>query len=167
MAVLNLEEFNTADAETAGELLGTCAPIASWRAALLARRPFESTEQLYQVAESLAEGWSDQEVDAALAHHPRIGEKARGSGAEAEASRSEQGMLGEDEQTRAAWIAANQEYEEKFGRIFLIRAKGRSSREMMAQLSERLDNTLEAEAEARRSQLAEIALLRLQDLVRP
>lgn len=163
---MKLEEFNSAEVETAGELLHTCAPIASWRAALLARRPFSSQQELVDTAEHLAAGWTDQEVDAALAHHPRIGEKAQGSGAEVQASRSEQGNLSEDEKARQEWLQANVAYEETFDRIFLIRAKGRSSEEMLEQLHQRLENSPEREASVRRGQLAEIALLRLREAVR-
>ena len=162
---MKLEEFNSAEAETAGELLHTCAPIASWRAAVSARRPFASTQELVDTAEQLAAGWTDHEVDAALAHHPRIGEKAQGRGAEAQASRSEQGDLSEDEKARQEWLQANLAYEEKFDRIFLIRAKGRSSEEMLEQLHQRLENSPEQEAAVRRGQLAEIALLRLREAV--
>ena len=163
---MKLREFNEADVGTAGELLHTCAPIASWRAAILARRPYASQEELLETAGELAAGWTDQEVDGALAHHPRIGEKVQGEGAEAAASRKEQGNLSEDEQARQAWIEANHAYEEKFDRIFLIRAAGRTPEEMMGQLRQRLENSPEEEAGIRRGQLAEIALLRLGEAVR-
>lgn len=164
---MNLREFNEADVETAGELLHACAPIASWRAAILARRPYASQQELLETAEELAGGWTDQEVDGALAHHPRIGEKVQGDSAEAAASRREQGSLSEDERARQDWMEANIAYEEKFDRIFLIRAAGREPEEMMQQLRERLENSPEAENEIRRGQLAEIGVLRLGDAVGP
>lgn len=160
-----VEEFNCADAAEVRGLLMTCAPITSWSSALLASRPFGSREELLKAAQRLAVDWTDQEVDAALSHHPRIGEKAAGESAEARASRAEQGGLSRDEAAQAAWIEANQEYEDRFDRIFLIRAKGRTPAEMMAQLRQRLDNDDDAEAKVRREQLAEIALLRLEDAV--
>lgn len=162
---MRLSEFNEAGVEQAGELLHICAPIPSWRAALLARRPYGSRAELVETARGLAGGWTDQEVDGALAHHPRIGEKLQAEGAEAEASRREQSGLSEDEKAREEWVRANLAYEERFGRIFLIRAKGRSSEEMLAQLRERLENSPEEEAAVRRDQLAEIALLRLGEAV--
>lgn len=164
---MRLSEFNDASAEEAGNLLSTCAPIASWRSAVLARRPYESVPELRRTAEQLAQGWTDQEVDGALAHHPRIGERVTGEDAEAQASRREQGALSEDQEARLAWLDANHEYEQKFDRIFLIRAKGRTPEEMMSQLRERLGNTPEDEARVRREQLVEIALLRLDDAVTP
>lgn len=162
---LTIEEFNGGDAAEMKELLTTCAPIMAWSAGLLARRPYTSQEELLQTADELSRDWTDKEVDGALAHHPRIGERVRGDSAEARASRAEQGSTGEDDAARDEWIAANQEYERTFDRIFLIRAKGRTREEMMAQLHQRLNNDDAAEAKVRREQLAEIALLRLQDTV--
>ncbi|WP_147102858.1 2-oxo-4-hydroxy-4-carboxy-5-ureidoimidazoline decarboxylase [Nesterenkonia populi] len=162
---MRLGAFNDEPVEQAGELLSTCAPIPSWRAGILARRPYASVADLRETAAELAEGWTDQEVDAALAHHPRIGEKVSGDDAEAAASRREQGGLSEDEEARLAWIEANQEYEQRFDRIFLIRAKGRTPEEMMDQLRERLASSPEAENRVRREQLAEIALLRLDEAI--
>lgn len=162
---MQLEEFNAAEAEQLREELATCAPIASWGSGLLARRPYRSRDELLSTAAELAEDWTDLEVDAALAHHPRIGEKAAGDSAEARASRAEQGTLSEDDAAREEWLNANKAYEEKFDRIFLIRAKGRSPQEMLEQLQSRLQNSDDAEARIRREQLAEIALLRLKDLL--
>ncbi|WP_120003734.1 2-oxo-4-hydroxy-4-carboxy-5-ureidoimidazoline decarboxylase [Nesterenkonia muleiensis] len=162
---MQLEGFNTGDADELREELGACAPIASWSSGLLARRPYRSRDELLATAAELAEGWTDQEVDAALAHHPRIGEKVAGESAEARASRAEQGDLSEDQAARDEWTAANKVYEQKFDRIFLIRAKGRGPEEMMSQLLQRLENDAAAEAQIRREQLAEIAVLRLGDAV--
>ncbi|WP_258933836.1 hypothetical protein [Nesterenkonia pannonica] len=97
---------------------------------------------------------------------PRIGEKVSGDDAEAAASRREQGELTADEQARIDWIEANRQYEARFDRIFLIRAKGRSSEEMLEHLQRRLSHDAETENEVRRQQLAEIALLRLEESLR-
>lgn len=159
---MKLSEFNAASAEELTELLAACAPIPSWRSALLARRPYASVEELRQIAAEIAQGWTDLEVDAALAHHPRIGEKVHGASREAQASRREQGSLSEDEVAQQQWISANQAYEDRFDRIFLIRAAGRTPAEMMSQLQLRLQNSPEEEAGVRREQLAEIAVKRLE-----
>lgn len=57
--------------------------------------------------------------------------------------------------------AGNRDYEERFGRVFLIRAAGRSPEEMLAELERRLGNDDDAEVAEAAGQLAEIALLRL------
>ncbi|MET0813427.1 MAG: 2-oxo-4-hydroxy-4-carboxy-5-ureidoimidazoline decarboxylase, partial [Microbacterium sp.] len=53
----------------------------------------------------------------------------------------------------------------RFGRVFLIRAAGRSPEEMLAELDRRLSNDDGTEAAEATGQLAEIALLRLRGAV--
>ena len=61
----------------------------------------------------------------------------------------------------AALLKANLAYEKKFDFIFLIRAAGRSSEEILTALEYRLVNDLDTEKRIVHQQLLEIALLRL------
>ena len=60
----------------------------------------------------------------------------------------------------------NRAYEERFDRVFLIRAAGRSGPEMLAELERRLGNDDATERTETVTQLREIALLRLEQLWR-
>ena len=61
----------------------------------------------------------------------------------------------------AAIAAGNVAYEQRFGRVFLIRAAGRAPEQILAELQRRLRNDDQAEASEALAQLAEIAILRL------
>ena len=63
--------------------------------------------------------------------------------------------------------AGNEAYEERFGRVFLIRAAGRSAEEILAALESRLSNDEDTEQAIVADQLREIALLRLAGAVAP
>ena len=63
--------------------------------------------------------------------------------------------------------AANEAYEERFGRVFLIRAAGRSAAEILAALESRLTNDDATERRVVADQLRQIALLRLAGAVAP
>ena len=65
----------------------------------------------------------------------------------------------------AALRTANAEYERRFGRIFLIRAAGRTSADVLSELHRRLQNSDETEAAEVVGQLSEIALDRLQRVI--
>jgi len=159
---MHLSEFNSLDPDTAAQTVAVWATIPGWVDAVVAGRPYASVDALAAYAGELAEVWSRADLDAALAHHPRIGEKPKGSGAEATASRSEQASMQTATDDVATAIAAgNAAYEERFGRVFLIRAAGRSPEEMLAELHRRLGNDDATEAREATAQLAEIALLRL------
>src|SRR5699024_5951924 len=106
------------------------------------------------------------EIASAPSHHPRIGEKAEGDSAEAAHSTREQaglGTLGDDVQTRLA--AGNAAYEERFDRVFLIRAAGRSPEEVLSELERRMDNSDADETAEVGEQLIQIAALRLEGIL--
>ena len=81
-------------------------------------------------------------------------------------SRSEQaGVDPADAAAAEALARGNREYEEKFGRVFLIRAAGRTAPEILAALNTRLANTPADEDTIVAQQLREIAVLRLEGLI--
>ncbi|GAA3201057.1 2-oxo-4-hydroxy-4-carboxy-5-ureidoimidazoline decarboxylase [Microbacterium terregens] len=159
---MNLDEFNAADAADAASVVAVWAAVPSWVHAVVAARPYGSIDQLATRAGALAAQWRTADLDAALAHHPRIGQPPAGAGAEAAVSRREQAAMTDAASAVAAAIAAgNTAYEERFGRVFLIRAAGRSPEEILAELERRMRNDDETEASEALAQLAQIALLRL------
>jgi 2-oxo-4-hydroxy-4-carboxy-5-ureidoimidazoline decarboxylase len=161
-----LEEFNRADRDEAVAALRPCVDVGRWYEGLVDRRPFPSIEALVTQATVVAEPFTPREIEAALAHHPRIGERSQGDSRESTLSRSEQaGVDPSDAEIQEALRAGNIAYEERFGRVFLIRAAGRSAAEILASLQERLQNDPEVEDLVVAEQLREIALLRLRGTV--
>ena len=162
---MKLSSFNSLPASEAAALLRPCVDNSRWMAELVAARPFVGKEQLLAAAATAAEPWSEAEIDAALARHPRIGERAEGTSAEAGMSRNEQAGVSDDAEVQAELHRRNNAYEEKFGRVFLIRAAGRSTEEVLKQLNSRLDNSPEEEIAEVGRQLREIAMLRLEGVI--
>jgi 2-oxo-4-hydroxy-4-carboxy-5-ureidoimidazoline decarboxylase len=157
-----LDEFNRADAASAASVVRVWAAVPDWVDAVVAARPYASTDALTAHAAALADAWSVADLDAALARHPRIGQRPVGAGAEAAASRREQASMTDAGAGVTAQIAAgNTAYEERFGRVFLIRAAGRTPEQILAELRRRLGNDDDAEVAEALGQLAEIAILRL------
>jgi 2-oxo-4-hydroxy-4-carboxy-5-ureidoimidazoline decarboxylase len=151
--------------EPAESQLRTALGVERWVAEVTAAGPFRDVDALLSAAARAADPLSAAEIGEALAHHPRIGEKPTGGGAEAEHSRREQASVDADDPDLARRMAAgNVAYEQRFGRIFLIRAAGRSRAEMLAELERRLDLDPAAELVVVGEQLAEIALLRLRTM---
>ena len=163
---MRLDAFNRADREEAIAALRPCLDIDRWCTEVADARPFGSVDELVAWAEVAASPLTAAEVEGALAHHPRIGERAAGADAEAAMSRAEQaGVDPDDAEIAAALAAGNRAYEERFGRVFLLRAAGRSAREMLDALTERLGHTPAEEEPVVAEQLREIAVLRLKGLV--
>jgi 2-oxo-4-hydroxy-4-carboxy-5-ureidoimidazoline decarboxylase len=166
VTVSRLDEFNDEPADAAVEALRGCNAAPRFAAGLLPGRPFPDVDTLVRRAGEVARALPWEEVQLALAAHPRIGDRVEGSSAEAEASRREQGSMGgADDDTRAAIVEGNIAYEQRFGHVYLIRASGRSPDEMLAELRRRLRNDPDTERGEVVEQLAQITELRVRGLV--
>lgn len=121
---------------------------------------------LLQAARKAMANWGEDELNAALSAHPRIGEKPTGSQAHAALSRQEQSSVdSENERLAQALREGNARYEARFGRVFLIRAKGRSGEEILQALTRRLQHTADEEVAEALAQLREITMLRLEGAI--
>lgn len=163
---MQLAEFNSTDRGAAVNVLRPCLDVERWVEQIADARPFASTRSLTDFARTAANPFTPGEVQQALAHHPRIGERPTAATTEASMSRSEQSGVDASAGDAADALAeGNRAYEEKFGRVFLIRAAGRTAQEILAALHERLKHRPEEEEAIVAQQLREIAVLRLQGVI--
>ncbi len=63
--------------------LRPCVAIPAWAETLVSLRPFASRHALLQAAREAMANWGEDELNAALSAHPRIGEKPTGGQAHA------------------------------------------------------------------------------------
>lgn len=159
-----VEAFNALPAGQLTRDLLACCAAPGWGDRIAAGRPYADRAALMAAADVASRDLSWDEVLQGLSAHPRIGERAAGDSAEAAWSRREQSAAAgsADDTTRAALVAANAAYEERFGHVFLIFASGRSQAQILAAARERLGNDEVAERSVVADQLRRIALLRLE-----
>jgi len=139
-----------------------CLAVPRWADEVAGQAPFASAAALIEAARAAATPLPRTEIDQAMAEHPRIGDKPHGTSRAAGFSRTEQASADADDADLAAALAeGNRVYEERFDRVFLIRAAGRSRREILAELHRRLTLDDDTEAAIVGSELRDIALLRL------
>jgi 2-oxo-4-hydroxy-4-carboxy-5-ureidoimidazoline decarboxylase len=162
-----MDEFNRADADRLRPELLRLTAAPDWADALLAGRPYDGLDDLQRASDEIIMGLSEEQVDAALAGHPRIGEKASGLDDEsaARSAREQAGMASADTGIHEAMARGNAAYEERFGRIYLVAAAGRSAEELLGLLQARLGNDPAEEIDVVRRELAAITRLRLADLL--
>jgi 2-oxo-4-hydroxy-4-carboxy-5-ureidoimidazoline decarboxylase len=123
-----------------------------------AGRPYRSAEALQAAAAAALTG---DDLDEAMAGHPRIGDRSAGG-----QSRREQGAVataGADVLTALA--EGNREYEERFGHVYLVCASGRSADDLLATLRARLRNDPATERAVALRELEAINRLRIARLV--
>lgn len=160
-----LDHLNAAPADELTPTLLACCDVPAWADAVLTGRPYARAEDLYAVADRAARRFSSAEVDRALAAHPRIGQRAQGNGAGAGWSRQEQSGVSQDAAVQQALLEGNRAYEDRFDRVFLVRAAGRDADEILAELTRRLGNDPATERAETTAQLAEITRLRVERMV--
>jgi 2-oxo-4-hydroxy-4-carboxy-5-ureidoimidazoline decarboxylase len=161
-----LAEFNALPADAAERELAACNAAPRFAREVAAGRPYPSVATLAETAGTVAAGLGWDEVDVALAAHPRIGERAAGDSAEAASSRREQSAVAAaGDGVRQALTDGNRAYEQRFGHVFLIRAAGRGPEQILAELTRRLGNDAAAERTEATAQLAEITRLRVEGMV--
>lgn len=161
-----VDAFNAAPDAALRPQLSTCLAVPRWVDGVLAGRPYPDFAAIVARAGALAAAIDDAELAAALARHPRIGAPPSGVDTEARWSRAEQsGVDPTDESVASALQDGNAAYERRFGHVFLVRAAGRSSADILANLRDRLGNDPGVERDVVREQLGQIATLRLADLM--
>lgn len=161
MSMTSLDRFNHLPDSEVRELLAGCLAVRRWVDEVAAGRSYADKADALAQASRSAEAFSDAELAAALARHPRIGERLSSDDDEAAQSSREQSGVDQDEATQSALREGNLAYEQKFDRVFLIRAAGRSSDEITSELERRIHHDHETERHETVTQLREIALLRL------
>ena len=104
-----LDRVNAEPVERVLEALRACNAAPSFAAAVAAGRPYDSADALVARAEAVSRALPWSEVSAALAAHPRIGDRVEGASAEAAASRREASASADEPATRSpirGWAAS-------------------------------------------------------------
>lgn len=149
--------------------LAKCCASRAWVAGMLAKRPFESDDELVSMATSVWWSLSPESWLEAFAAHPMIGDleglRAKYANTKDWTGSEQAGVKVADESTLRRLAEANEEYRDKFGYIFIVCASGKTAEEMLAMLEERLTNNPAIELPLAAAEQLKITQLRLQKLV--
>lgn len=165
-----LASFNELPADAAVQQLTAVCAAPSWAAAMAAGRPYATVAAAQAHSDAAVAALRTADLAAALAGHPRIGERPAAGRPEQERSagwsRQEQaGVHAADAATSGSLAEANAAYEKRFGHIYLVCASGRTGAELLALLHERLGNDDETEWDVVRTELGKINQIRLGELL--
>lgn len=154
--------LNAASERDGRTALRLALDVPRWVDDMLGLRPFANDEAALRAIFTAADPLTLAEIDGALDKHPRIGDRPSGDDAHSEQARGEQsGVDLTQDEVAHRLRAGNIAYEQRFGRVFLIRAAGRDASEILAALDERIGNDAESELRVVERELREIAALRL------
>ena len=149
---MSLASFNAASVSAAEAAILSCCASRRLASLIAAGRPYPSADALQAAIASAFNSLTWDDILEAMAGHPRIGDRVTGTSA------AEQSGVTDD--SRAALVAGNVAYEERFGHVFLICASGLTGDEMLASLRERLSNAPDAERAVTAGELLKITVAR-------
>jgi 2-oxo-4-hydroxy-4-carboxy-5-ureidoimidazoline decarboxylase len=160
-----LARWNALRPEEAVEQILACCGSAGWAREMAARRPIRDEAALLAACDQAWNSLTEADWLEAFRSHPRIGETHSAAAAPARSttwSGEEQRRVGSSsEEVKAALAEGNRSYEQRFHRIFIICASGKSAPEILEALRRRLRNDDAAELHESAEQQRQIARLRL------
>ena len=163
-----LEQLNALPPEQAESEFLKCCGSRNWARALTEARPFADVGALFQEADSIWRSLGEQDWLEAFRAHPKIGESAAVQSEQARSWSAQEQLAVQDAaaETKAALAAGNQQYEERFGFIFIVCATGKTSTEMLRILNARLQNDPRNELRVAAEEQRKITRLRLEKLLK-
>jgi 2-oxo-4-hydroxy-4-carboxy-5-ureidoimidazoline decarboxylase len=160
-----LARWNALDPADATREVLPCCGSRAWAFALTAQRPIADETSLIRISSSIWLALPEEAWQEAFNSHPRIGQKHAQAHATKESlnwSSDEQHLaLSSDDATKLAVEEANQRYEQKFGRIFIVCAAGKTPAEILAILELRMQSDAATELLEAAEQQRQITQLRL------
>ncbi len=146
--------------------LARCCGATRWVARMLDQRPFSDWSHLRQTADGV--WWKLAPVDwhEAFAQHPKIGDldslRAKYVSTQSWSEREQAGVQDATEAVLQGLAQGNREYECKFGYIFITCATGKSAKEMLHLLRQRLPNDPQDELRIAAEEQRQIMQIRLE-----
>ena len=158
-----LARWNILDAESAAREILPCCGSQAWAAALAGQRPIVGETDLMDASDSIWRDLPEGAWQQAFDSHPRIGQghAANATAQSLKWSSQEQSRAAADDKAKIALAEANARYEQRFGRIFILCATGRTSQEILSILESRMHNDAATELCAAAEQQRQITQLRL------
>jgi OHCU decarboxylase len=160
-----LTRWNRLSPGRAAEQILACCGSSTWARELASRRPFPDEAALVAASDEIWRGLKESDWLEAFAKHPRIGERKLPPAVSSQSaawSAEEQNDVGSAAQSLRQGLAdANREYEQHFGRVFLVCATGKSAEEMLDILRRRMENDDDTELHTAAEEQRKITNLRL------
>jgi 2-oxo-4-hydroxy-4-carboxy-5-ureidoimidazoline decarboxylase len=160
-----LARWNGLRSDEAAEEILPCCGSKAWAHGMTARRPILDETALLAACDLVWKSLPESDWMETFRSHPRIGEShspASGPARSAAWSGEEQRRVGTaSEDVKVALTEGNRAYEQRFNRIFIVCAAGKSAPEILEILGRRLRNDETTELHEAAEQQRQIAHLRL------
>lgn len=158
-----LENWNRLEQDAAMQTILPCNGSRAWAIGVVNGYPYNTPEELFASSDKVWNALPEKDWQEAFDSHPRIGESKAKAATEKSLkwSEGEQAAANPDAATLTELAEGNAAYENKFGRIFIVCATGKSAVEMLSILQRRLQNDPHTELLEAAEQQRQITQLRL------
>ena len=157
--------LNKLPGDTARQEFHKCCGAHWWCEQMTDARPFADAAEIQVAADRAFDAMPNQAWLEAFGAHPRIGDldslRMRLAGNKQWSAGEQAGVEMADEETLQRLADGNQEYEQRFGYVFIVCATGKTAAEMLALLELRLRNDDARELSAASEEQRKITHLRL------
>jgi 2-oxo-4-hydroxy-4-carboxy-5-ureidoimidazoline decarboxylase len=160
-----LARWNKLPREEAERAILPCCGSRAWAASMALKRPISDELSLIETSDAIWRSLGKSDWLEAFRSHPRIGEsraeKHFAPQSSAWSAQEQQKAATADDSVKMALEQGNLEYEQKFGRIFIVCATGKSASEILEILRCRLHNDDATELRQAAEEQRQIMHLRL------
>jgi 2-oxo-4-hydroxy-4-carboxy-5-ureidoimidazoline decarboxylase len=160
-----LSRWNLLPTDEAAQAILPCCGSQAWAQGMAAIRPVQDMATLLATSDRIWRDLSAADWLEAFRSHPRIGDTRgpRESSLRSQdwAAQEQSRAAASNDSLKQALAQANREYEQRFHRIFIICATGKSAEEILANLRQRLNNDEATELREAAEQQRQIAQIRL------
>lgn len=165
----NVSPLNSMPLDELRDAFFRCSGSNVWTESMLAARPFEDHKTLLASSNSSWQDLAKNDWFEAFKIHPRIGDieslRKKFASTAAWASYEQAGTSHAPEKVLQELHEGNDQYEKRFGYIFIVCATGKSAAEMLELLKERLHNDSDTEFSIACEEQKKITNLRLEKLL--
>ncbi len=167
--MITCDKLNELTDKEAAELLSKCCGAKKWIDGMTDARPFKNESDIIENAEKIWTALDKSDWLEAFKHHPKIGDinslRKKYSSTKQLAENEQSGVNDASMEVLEDLSRLNDEYEKKFGYIFIVCATGKTADEMLSIIKSRINNDQQTEIKLAMEEQNKITKLRLEKLL--
>lgn len=165
---MKLSELNRSNNIGAEKMFGLCCSAKRWAKGMSQARPYSSMNSLLDKANTIWEIMEETDYFEAFDGHPKIGDpdslKKKYRNSLSMASNEQSTIEFASQKIIEDLAKMNEQYEKRFGYIFIVCATGKSAAEILNLIKLRIENQAKEELAIAASEQAKITIIRINNL---
>ena len=166
-----LSKLNSLDEDQAKATFSQCCSATRWVGMMVRSLPYDNTDSVVEHARYYWRQMGREDYQEAFDGHPKIGDpaslKEKYRNTHHLASSEQSSVEVASDRVLEELADLNNQYEKRFGFIFIVCASGKSAEEMLSLIRQRIQNEPDTEIRIPASEQDKITILRIRKLLEP